>query len=123
MSTISMEMVSSPGYDENFICVGFLFLLMFSSIEKKSLFICSAFVGFFYIFHFFYVLHLYWIVASKCLKVKIREEMLSLMKNSIFICFSLIGLFMLLASQSDAHTIAPHRDPNPSHPLPNPIHL
>merc|ERR1712208_201047 len=31
----------------------------------------------------------------------------------------------LLASQSDAHTIAPHRDPNPSqsqtHPIPNPL--
>merc|ERR1712105_244007 len=26
-------------------------------------------------------------------------------------------LFPLLASQSDAHRIAPHRDPNPSHPI------
>merc|ERR1712112_723321 len=27
-------------------------------------------------------------------------------------------LFSLLASQSDAHRIAPHRDPNPSNPIP-----
>ena len=28
-------------------------------------------------------------------------------------------MMRLFASQSDAHTIAPHRDPNPFHPYPS----
>ena len=63
------------------------------------------------------------IVGGEIFPESKQEDDDPLQMGGDFTLSRLMSVYQFLAPQSGAHTIAPHRDPNPSPTQSNPIHL